>query len=73
MWLLSGPFYSQEVYTEESAIRLLMTGEFENDRTLTANFKKFRDEVEKIDTNKDPKGHFNYLKEELGKRAEVYT
>ena len=46
---------------------------FENDKNVVKKFKKFQEEIEAIDTSKDPNGHFNYVKEELGKRAEVYT
>ena len=73
-WLLSGPLYAKPVTTEENALAgRYLSSEFENDRSVTRSFHKFKHEIERIDTTKDPKGHFNFVKAELGKRAEVYT
>ena len=74
VFFFSGPFYAQEVFTSENALRgNYLSSEFENDRNVTKTFNRFKEEVEQLNTTKNMHAHRDYVKQELGKRAEVYT
>ena len=74
VWMFSGPFYAGEVFTSENALRgNYLDSEFREDKTVMRSYNKFKKELDEIDTTSDVDGHLNYVKQELGKRAEVYT
>ena len=63
VFFFSGPFYAQEVFTSENALRgNYLSSEFENDRNVTKTFNRFKEEVEQLNTTKYMHAHRDYVK-----------